>query len=166
MADQIPAVSPLAGYVAPVLTVIGTKSRRAKRLAIAHGLAELAPLPEWSPSVNVFDTGGAFVVIAELAGVGPDSLRIELDAGSDVLTLRGTRTAPAPGESVDEEISSGNFERSIPFDAPVDPHGARAICRYGLLELMIPKHPRRASKPLNGGGGGIRTPDTLAGIAV
>ena len=102
-------------------------------------------------------------MIAELAGVGPDSLRIELHAGQDVLTLRGTRTAPSPGESVDEEISSGSFERSISLDEPVDPNGARAVCRYGLLQLMIPKQPKRVRKS---GGGGIRTPDTLAGIAV
>ena len=161
MADQILAVSPLAGYVAPVLTVVGSKSKRTERLAVAADVVELAPLPNWCPSVNVFDTGGAFVVIAELAGVGPDSLRIELDAASDVLKLRGSRTSPAPGDSVDEEISSGQFERSIPFDAAVDAHGARAICRYGLLELMIPKHPNRVWKNGKSGGGGFEPPIPL-----
>jgi HSP20 family protein len=166
MADQIPAETALAGYVAPILKVIGGRSRLTRKLLSSPNRAELPPLPSWSPSINVFDTGRAFVVIAELAGVGPDSLRIELDAAGDTLTLRGTRTSPTPGQSVGEEISSGTFERSISLDEPVDPHGARAICRYGLLELMIPKHPKRVWKGVEGGGGGIRTPDTLAGIAV
>ena len=33
MGEQIPAESHLAAYVAPVLTVIGSKSRRAHRLS-------------------------------------------------------------------------------------------------------------------------------------
>ena len=153
MTEQILAETVVSGYVAPVFTVV--RSRRQPRQS-----------GEWAPAINVFDTGRAFVVIAELAGVGPDSLRIELDTHGDRLTLRGTRTTRSPGESVDEEISSGRFERSIAFDAPLDADGARAICRYGLLELMIPKLPQRAWKGEKGGGGGIRTLDTLAGIAV
>ena len=151
MVEQIPAEIPISGYVAPVLTVIG---RRSSRLASRRGpdlpnVIDLPPLaahaspPQWSPSINVFDTGGAFVVIAELAGVGPDSLRIELDTSRDRLTLRGTRRTATQGQSMDEEITSGAFERSIAFDTPVDAEGARAICRYGLLELFVPKAPQR-----------------------
>ena len=153
MTEQILAETVVSGYVAPVFTV--ARSRRQPRQS-----------GEWAPAINVFDTGRAFVVIAELAGVGPDSLRIELDTNRDRLTLRGTRATMSPGESVDEEISSGRFERSIAFDAPLDADGARAICRYGLLELMLPKLPQRVWKGEKGGGGGIRTLDTLAGIAV
>ena len=156
MTEQILAETLVTGYVAPVFTV--ARSRRQPR-----------PSGEWAPAINVFDTGRAFVVIAELAGVGPDSLRIELDTNRDCLTLRGIRDTTGPvmaGAAVDEEISSGRFERSVAFDAPLDADGARAICRYGLLELMIPKLPQRVWKDEKSGGGGIRTLDTLAGIAV
>src|SRR5688572_4677118 len=87
MTEQILAETLVAGYVAPVFTVV--RSRRQPRQS-----------GEWAPAINVFDTGRAFVVIAELAGVGPDSLRIELDTGRDRLTLRGTRITRSPGESV------------------------------------------------------------------
>ena len=170
---QILAETPLAGYVAPVLTVIG--SRRTRRPEVRRStnngatIFNLPPPPDWSPAVNVFDTGSAYVVIAELAGVGPDSLRIELDAARDVLTLRGTRAARAPVSTapLDEEITTGHFEREISFDHPVDANNTRAVCRYGLLELLLPKLRLKSNgRRQKSGGGGIRTLDTLAGIAV
>jgi HSP20 family protein len=160
MTLQIVATAPVAGYVAPVSERAGTPRQR-KVTALHPGtggaIIHLEPRPDWSPSVNVFDTGDAFVVIAELAGVGPDGLRIELDERADTVTLRGTRrdAAPCPADAfdavdaVDEEIASGRFERVIAFDDPLDARGARAVCRYGLLELLLPKRrprwPRRAA---------------------
>ena len=183
MAAEIPMHTPVAGYVAPVLSVIGTPSSRrraVRRTGTGSGgatILELPPRAAWAPAINVFDTGASFVIIAELAGVGPDSIRIELDQERDTLTLQGSRagTPPAATSSsavtVDEEIAAGRFERRISFDTPLDADGARAVCRYGLLELMIPKLPQREwkrppSSRNKSGGGGIRTPDTLAGIAV
>jgi HSP20 family molecular chaperone IbpA len=163
----------VAGYVAPVMQIVGAaRSARASRPAGARRFAagrviQLPPRPAWSPAVNVFDTGDSYVVIAELAGVGPDSLRIELDASGDLLTLRGTRAdttlaealkyerpnatlagaAPvAEAVAVDQEIATGSFERAIEFDEPVESGRARAVCRYGLLQLMVPK--RRGRRPL------------------
>nr|CAA9215964.1 hypothetical protein AVDCRST_MAG63-213 [uncultured Armatimonadetes bacterium] len=158
----------VTGYLAPVMQIVGAaRSARTSRAATARRFAagrviELPSRPAWSPAVNVFDTGDSYVVVAELAGVGPDSLRIELDAGGDLLTLRGTRADAAfsDGDEIGEhgdqdcaptdqelqEIASGQFERAIEFDEPVEPGRARAVCRYGLLQLMVPK--RRGRRPL------------------
>jgi HSP20 family protein len=161
MPAEIIAEAPVAGYVAPVFTIVnaarGRRPAARKPLPGTGGTVfQLPPRPAWSPAVNVFDTGDAFVVIAELAGVGPDSLKIELDAAHDVVTLRGVRAGGAPSiaaefDPVDEEITSGRFEREILLDAPVDPRGAKAVCRYGLLELMLPKLKTRDPKrePIN-----------------
>lgn len=153
MSMQIATEIPIAGYVAPALSIVNSSRRRAAlRSEGGFGTVfELPPRAAWSPAINVFDTGDAFVVIAELAGVGPDSLRIELDAATDTVTLRGTRLGGAPSrtgdyDSMDEEIASGQFERAISLGHPVDGGGAKAICRYGLLELMLPKLKTRAPK--------------------
>jgi len=165
MSMQIVTETPIAGYVAPALSIVSSSRRRAAQRA-EGGLGtvfQLPPRAAWSPAINVFDTGDAFVIIAELAGVGPDSLRIELDVTTDTVTLRGTRLGGAPTrtadyDSMDEEITSGRFERAISLGQPVDGEGAKATCRYGLLELMLPKLKTRAPKreplmpPLGQGG--------------
>ncbi len=154
MSMQIVTETPIAGYVAPALSIVSSSRRRAAAQRAEGGLGTVSQLPPraaWSPAINVFDTGDAFVIIAELAGVGPDSLRIELDVASATVTLRGIRLGGAPTrtadfDSMDEEITSGRFERVISLGQPVDGEGAKAICRYGLLELMLPKLKTRTPK--------------------
>lgn len=167
---QIVAETPVAGYVAPVFEIVSAGRGRRTPTPVHGGPGEpggpggagtvgdgtvfqLPPRTAWSPAISVFDTGDAFVVIAELAGVGPDSLRIELDEATDTLTLCGSRLGFARAtaedvDAVDEEVASGRFERTVTFDQPVNSRGARAVCRYGLLELLVPKRrtrtPRRA----------------------
>jgi HSP20 family molecular chaperone IbpA len=155
MAGDLMIEVPVAGYVAPVLEIVN--ARRSRRTRVSPPLAgpgkiiQLPPRSSWAPAVNVFDTGHAFIVIAELAGVGPDSLRIELDAVRDTVTLRGVRIGilpqithgAEPFDTVDEEIATGAFEREIALGEPVDTPRARAVCHYGMLELMLPKQQRR-----------------------
>ncbi len=159
MTGEIVAEAPVAGFVAPVVEIVDARHARRNRNAhldaTRHGgpgtVIQLPPRTSWSPAVNVFDTGKAFIVIAELAGVGPDSLRIELDVERYAVTLRGTRAGLPPQVSwgvdmVDEEIVSGAFEREIVLGEPIDARGARAVCRYGMLELMLPKQGGREPK--------------------
>src|SRR5439155_13618762 len=46
------------------------------------------------PPVNVFDAGDAYVVKAEVPGVSPD--RIDIDVEDDTLTIRGERAVSEP----------------------------------------------------------------------
>src|SRR5438132_589296 len=46
------------------------------------------------PPVNVFDAGDAYVVKAEVPGVSPD--KIDIDVEDDTLTLRGERAFSEP----------------------------------------------------------------------
>ena len=158
MTGEIVAEVPVAGFVAPIIEIVDARHARrggpSRKGDAAEGVSgtviQLPPRTSWSPAVNVFDTGSAFIVIAELAGVGPDSLHILLDAERDAVTIRGTRVslpqARWGADTVDEEIVSGAFEREIMLGEPIDARGARAVCRYGMLELMLPKQPRREPK--------------------
>jgi HSP20 family protein len=109
----------------------------------------------WSPAIDVYETAEAFVVVAELAGVAPDELTIELDADRQTLHLRGTRhgrpaAAPAAGSSETQaergrvvphliEIAVGTFERSVVLPGPADAGGAEASGLHGLYEVYLPK---------------------------
>jgi HSP20 family protein len=114
----------------------------------------------WLPAVDVFDTSDAVVLKAELAGMDPADIQIELD--DNVLTIKGERKFE---EEVDEgryyrvERRFGSFERSLAL-----PQGSKAsdiVANYedGVLEVRVPKveeaQPRKievkaAKKPAEG----------------
>ena len=100
------------------------------------------------PPVNVFDQGDAFVVKAELPGVGPE--KIELSVEDDALTLRGERTFPAPSEDGAyhrRERGEGQFRRVVRMPGRLAADEARAEYRDGVFTVRIPKakeaQPRR-----------------------
>ena len=62
------------------------------------GLAWAGRQESWLPAVDVFDTKDAVVLKAELPGMNPDDIQIEVD--DNVLTIKGERKFE---EKVDEE---------------------------------------------------------------
>ena len=94
----------------------------------------------WMPAVDVFDNKDAVVVKAEIAGMDPDDIQIEVD--DNVLTIKGERKFE---EEVDDERyyrverRFGSFQRSLAL-----PQGAKAddiVAAYedGILTVTVPK---------------------------
>lgn len=101
--------------------------------------------PNVFPLVNVFTDENGLVVQAEVPGVKPDQLDVQVDPGR--LTISGERTLNA-----DEKCSyhrrerrGGRFSRTIQLPRDLDPEQAKAECRNGMLTVRIPKH--AAAKP-------------------
>ena len=100
------------------------------------------------PPVNVFDAADAFVVKAELPGVMPEQVQIEVE--NETLTLRGERALSEPsGEAAyhRRERGVGQFRRVVRMPGRLDPEGAKAEYRDGVLTVRIAKaretRPRR-----------------------
>ena len=100
------------------------------------------------PPVNVFDAADAFVVKAELPGVTPEQVQIEVE--NETLTLRGARAFSEPsGEAAyhRRERGVGQFRRVVRLPGRLDPEGANAEYRNGVLTVRIAKaretRPRR-----------------------
>ena len=100
------------------------------------------------PAVNLFDAGDAYVVKAELPGVEPD--KIEVDVEDDTLTLRGERAFSEPKQEVAyhrRERDQGRFRRVVRIPGRVEAGEAKADYRDGVLTVRIPKaketRPRR-----------------------
>ena len=99
------------------------------------------------PPVNVFDAGEEIVLKAELPGVEPDNLDIEVH--DDTVTISGRR----PADDVQHagyhrrERQHGEFRRVIRIPVRLDGEEARAECRHGVLTVRLPKakelRPRR-----------------------
>lgn len=92
------------------------------------------------PALDVEETDDAVVVRAELPGLRPDDFTVE--ATADRLIVRGDK-----GEEREEhgrgfhrvERRYGSFVRSIALPCTIDPDGAAARYRDGVLRVTLPK---------------------------
>src|SRR5262245_16868162 len=94
----------------------------------------------WSPPVDVFDNKDEIVLKAELPGLGPDDIDIEVD--DNVLTVKGERKFE---EKVEEgryyrlERAYGSFARSLTLPQGVKTEAISADFKDGVLEVHVPK---------------------------
>ena len=105
-----------------------------------RGVFEGRGQESWLPAVDVFDTKDAVVLKAELAGLDPDDIEIEVD--DNVLTIKGERKFE---EKVDEERyyrverRYGSFSRSLALPQGVRADDIQADYEDGVLEVRVPK---------------------------
>jgi HSP20 family protein len=109
----------------------------------------------FSPAVDVFYVGDPprAVVHAELAGVDPDEVKVEV-RGRELLLI-GRRLPPqAKGRLYQQlEIEHGAFRRIVPLGADVDADAATASYNDGILEVTLPlrtERPSSRSVPITG----------------
>ncbi len=102
--------------------------------------------PRSFPAVNVWEDGDSLYAEAELPGVDPKE--IEIEVVGNVLTLRGEkkhqREEGGKGFHCIER-SYGAFNRSIELPTSVDSDKVSAAFKNGVLTVTLPKHPE--SKP-------------------
>ena len=102
--------------------------------------ADRLPGTEWSPAVDVFEQRDRLVVVAEVPGLHPESLKVVFRDRALVIT--GERRTPRVGAGASFhclERPHGRFERSIPLDMPVDVGSARAVLAGGVLTITLPR---------------------------
>jgi len=100
----------------------------------------------WSPAVDVAETQHEIVLRAELPGLKPEDVDIELTG--DTLTLRGERkfeNEDRKDSFVRVERSYGRFQRSFTLAVPVNADAVKASYKDGILEVHLPKS--EANKP-------------------
>jgi HSP20 family protein len=94
----------------------------------------------FSPAVDVFYQGDPprAVVHAELAGIDPDELTLEIE-GRELVIAGHRRPDEAEGRLYQQlEIDFGPFRRVIPLGAEVVPSQARATYTDGILRIELP----------------------------
>jgi HSP20 family protein len=120
----------------------------------------------WMPAVDIVDTPGAIVLKAELAGMKPEDVHIELD--DDVLTIRGERHQE---ETFDKEQYQstewhyGSFQRSITLPRSVKREAIEASYDNGVVEVRVPKaaevEPQHIELKVRGEGSTIDTKQAI-----
>lgn len=93
----------------------------------------------WAPQMEVFQRGHEMVLRADLPGISPDDVQIDVEDG--VLTISGERRNT--NEERQEgfyrsERSYGAFSRSIALPEGVDEDQVNARYEHGVLEVTVP----------------------------
>ena len=93
----------------------------------------------WTPRVEISHHDGAYRVLAELPGLTPDQVRVEVE--DDALILQGERQTEHEADDGGihrSEREFGFFYRRIPLPEGADPNQATAKFHDGILEITMP----------------------------
>src|SRR5258708_21808078 len=139
----------------PPLTALSLLQREVNRLFERLSGFERAerPMPgEWAPSVDGDERRGRLVVVAEVPGLTPESLR--LVCRERELVISGERRERRPPASIAAflcmERPHGRFQRTIHLDVAVDLKQAEARLVGGVLTAPLPRlKDRRGRQPTN-----------------
>ncbi|KAK7204202.1 hypothetical protein BZA70DRAFT_281796 [Myxozyma melibiosi] len=109
----------------------------------------------FNPLVDVYDFPNCYLVQASIPGVQVSDILVDFDNRSSILTIAGAvhRSAISPSFNLCSPLATrarlvsqrevGRFERSIRLikDVRVAANDARAKCKDGVLEIIVPKIP-------------------------
>ncbi len=119
------------------------------------GAGSAGSLATWSPAIEVKQKGNNLTVCAELPGLKPDEVHVEVN--EDALIIEGERRnemSSDEGGVHRTERRYGRFHRAIPLPEGANTEDARAEFRDGMLEVTVPlpqQQTRRRQIPITGG---------------
>jgi len=103
----------------------------------------------WAPAVDILETTDQIVLRADLPGLDPKDVEIQVQNGT--LTLRGERKFESDVKEDNfrrVERVYGSFVRSFSLPQTVDAEKVEAEYRSGVLELKLPKRPEAKPKQI------------------
>lgn len=105
---------------------------------------------QWMPRVDIRENADAFLIQADVPGVEPGDIEIDMDKG--MLSIRGERQFDdlAEGESLSRtERTRGSFYRRFSLPDAADAAGISAEGKHGVLTIRIPKKPETKPRRIN-----------------
>jgi len=94
----------------------------------------------WHPSIDIFETENEYIIIADLPGIVPEEVTIEVS--NHTATLCGNRAAIAmkkTGRHIVLERTSGRFCRTFHLPCSVAIENAETEYRNGIYLATLPK---------------------------
>ncbi len=104
---------------------------------------------EWTPAIDMVRDDGHLVVRADVPGIKPEEISIEVEHGVLSLSGKHEETEEKTDESfVRRERRVGAFSRRMPLPEGVDPKKIKATTHDGVLEVTIPLPKEAAKEPI------------------
>jgi HSP20 family protein len=116
-----------------------TALQKSEKEGSPTGPEQTRPGPVYSPAVDIFETDHAITVFADMPGVKPEDLDIDLRDNVLSLTGRTTRLEAAKEGGVLREYQSGTFFRRFNLSETIDQAKIDAKLADGVLRLELPK---------------------------
>jgi HSP20 family protein len=104
----------------------------------------------FSPKVDVWDTGSALRVHADLPGVPKENVSVEIQNGN--LCIEGETAQDTEYEKFNSKVRErrfGKFSRVISLPPGIDQSGIKAEFKNGVLEMNIPKKVENQPKKIS-----------------
>lgn len=95
---------------------------------------------DWTPAVELKDTGHEFVLRAQLPGI--DAKDLDVQVTKDAVSLAGEHRQESKTEEggfFRSEFRYGKFQRVIPLPVEVKNDQVKAEFKDGILSLILPK---------------------------
>ena len=93
----------------------------------------------WAPAIEVSQTDGKYLIRAELPGVNPKDVKLEIT--DEAVVLQGERTSEREEKKGNVHLTErqyGHFYRAIPLPEGAKAEEAKAKFENGLLEVTVP----------------------------
>jgi len=115
---------------------------------LSGGLEHTRPGLVFTPDVDIFETDQALTLLADMPGVRPDSLTIDLR--DDTLTIKGETSAiKGPNEEpLLSEYETGTYYRQFSLSEIIDQKKIDAQLKNGVLRLTLPKVEKAAPRKI------------------
>lgn len=100
-------------------------------------------------AIDVYQTDEEIVIESTIAGVDPED--IDIDIGSESVTIRGERKRIAEISEENylyQECYWGRFSRSVILPQEINPDDAKAEFRNGILRITLPKVARGKTRKI------------------
>jgi HSP20 family protein len=112
----------------------------------ARGKKDVPAKPEqtkpgllFTPAVDIFENNQELTVVADLPGVKPQDL--EIDLRKNTLSIIGDVQSPEGSDETDyiREFKTGRFFRQFTLSEVIDQNKIEASLKNGVLRLRLPK---------------------------
>jgi len=96
----------------------------------------------FTPPIDIFETAAGLVLLADLPGVAPDSLELQVQDNKLTLFGRVDPKLPEGAQVIHQEYQVGHFLRSFILSDEVDHENISAKLNHGVLEVILPRAQR------------------------
>ncbi len=132
--------------------------------AASSGQGSPRGLSTWAPAVEVREKDNNLVVCADLPGIEPNDVKVEVE--NDMLVIQGERKREQHEEHEGwrhSERSYGSFYRTIALPEGAKTENAKADFHNGVLEITVPiEQPKSNRRQIQVAGGGAGTSGSVA----